>query len=861
VVAAENDSFSADEATLRSAHVGTDGPSLLRYLRQRVPKEESSDRTAALIRQLGHDSFSVREEATKQLMLVGAAAVPSLRQAAADPDPEIRRRAQWCLQQIARIPDGMLAGAIVTPIAVFRFQPGGLETLIAYWSVCDSLERAGNPSAIIAGVRLLSVRRPAGAAQVLLDYLPFVVDDSIREEIDNALTALALRKGVPDPDLMRALQAKLASRRAVAALALCRAGSLPMARRVRPLLQDPDAEVRQRVATVLAELCDPEAMPVLISLLDRLALTEAQQADEALRQVAGELAPAVTPGGQTAESWRKSRESWEIWWRGLDGRKLLQLFQRRTPSDDDLERMLALARALGDDDFEVRQQASARLQLLGPLALPVLRRALEDSDPEVVQRAQICKEQIEKSWRPLVCSGVAKAIGLGAGEPWLLAGFLHSIHQIEKNPGAAIPNGAARLVGMRSPPGAADALLAYVPFAEDDMEIEEIQSALTTLDYLGGPADAVLVRALDDKNALRRGVAAVALCRARGVHGAPEAVRLLHDRDPLVRLRLGLALADLKDKDVIPGLVDLLAELPEEQAWPVEDLLRRLAGDQAPQDVATSDSSARQKWRDTWAAWWRKYGSDVDLTALDQNPRMMGYTVVAEYTDGRNGRVSELGPHGRVRWKVDNIPWPLDVQVLPGQRLLLSEFYDNRVAERNLRGELLWHKQLTQAPLTARRLSNGNTLIVTQNQILEVDRAGREIQNINRPGVLAAERLRSGLMASIDSAGGFTVFDAAGKPVKSFSVGAFQSYSSFEVLPNGGVIVPLTGQNLIAEFNAQGKRVWEANAQRPTSAVRLPNGHTLVSCRDFQLVVELDKSGRQVWQYKSGGYPWRAYRR
>ena len=201
-------------------------------------------------------------------------------------------------------------------------------------------------------------------------------------------------------------------------------------------------------------------------------------------------------------------------------------------------------------------------------------------------------------------------------------------------------------------------------------------------------------------------------------------MQLLHDRDPLVRLRLALALADLRDKDVIPELIDLLAELSEEQAWPAEDLLRRLAGDQGPQDIATSDSYSRQKWRDAWVAWWRKHATDVDLTALDQNPRMLGYTVVAEYTDGRNGRVTELGADGRVRWKVENIPWPLDVQVLPGQRLLLTEFYDNRVAERNLRGELLWHKQLTQAPLTARRLSNDNTLIVTQNQILEVDRAG-----------------------------------------------------------------------------------------------------------------------------------------
>jgi hypothetical protein len=74
-------------------------------------------------------------------------------------------------------------------------------------------------------------------------------------------------------------------------------------------------------------------------------------------------------------------------------------------------------------------------------------------------------------------------------------------------------------------------------------------------------------------------------------------------------------------------------------------------------------------------------------------------------------------------------------------------------------------------------------------------------------------------------------------------------------------VLPLTEQNLVSEFDAQGKRVWEAAAHRPTSAVRLTNGHTLISCRDSQLVVEVDRSGKEVWRFKSTGYPWRAYRR
>src|SRR5438876_5334804 len=89
VAAVENESLSADELTLRAAHIGTDGPSLLQFFRKLMPRDERFERIPPLIPLLGHESFSVREEATAQLVAIGPAAVPRLRRAAADPDPEI----------------------------------------------------------------------------------------------------------------------------------------------------------------------------------------------------------------------------------------------------------------------------------------------------------------------------------------------------------------------------------------------------------------------------------------------------------------------------------------------------------------------------------------------------------------------------------------------------------------------------------------------------------------------------------------------------------------------------------------------------------------------------------------------------
>jgi HEAT repeat protein len=53
-----------------------------------------------LVRQLGDDSFSVRELADDALREIGLPALPALRQALRSPDPEVRRRARGILESV-----------------------------------------------------------------------------------------------------------------------------------------------------------------------------------------------------------------------------------------------------------------------------------------------------------------------------------------------------------------------------------------------------------------------------------------------------------------------------------------------------------------------------------------------------------------------------------------------------------------------------------------------------------------------------------------------------------------------------------------------------------------------------------------
>ena len=60
----------------------------------------------------------------------------------------------------------------------------------------------------MAAARLLAVRKPPGAIEPLLAYLPVVENDQVAEAIAATLTALAVRDGKADKGLLAALTDK-----------------------------------------------------------------------------------------------------------------------------------------------------------------------------------------------------------------------------------------------------------------------------------------------------------------------------------------------------------------------------------------------------------------------------------------------------------------------------------------------------------------------------------------------------------------------------------------------------------------------------------------------------------------------------
>jgi len=267
-----------DEAVLKAAGLETDGRALLEFFRKRTPDEAARGQIAKLIEQLDSKEFAARDNATRKLTEIGPPALPALRTAMKGASLEVTRRAETCMDEIER-----------------------------------TIKR-GVPE---AALRLLAARKPDGACTVLFHYLPFAEAEAVEEEALDALVAVGLRDGRPDPALVAALKDKASLRRAAGALVVGRSQDAAERAAVRSLLKDNEAQVRLCAGRGLVFGREKDGVPVLIALLGDPSLPLAMQAEDVLVGIAGDQSPAMWLGGTDRE---KCRQAWAAWWQANEAR-------------------------------------------------------------------------------------------------------------------------------------------------------------------------------------------------------------------------------------------------------------------------------------------------------------------------------------------------------------------------------------------------------------------------------------------------------------------------------------------------------------------------------------------------------------
>lgn len=506
-----------------------------------------------------------------------------------------------------------------------------------------------------------------------------------------------------------------------------------------------------------------------------------------------------------------------------DGPALLEYFRKRTFKEADPQDLAKYIKLLGDDDYATRENAHQKLLILGAGALVAVKQAEASPDAEVRSRAVELRQKIEAKAEPVVQAATA------------------------------------RLIAKAKPAGAAEVLLGYLPFAADQNIIEEISRSLAAVAVVNGKTEEAVVKALTDPLPLKRAAAGAALVRVN-IKDPPAAARkLLQDADPLVRLRVGLALVENKDKATLPILVDLLAELGPEHLWPVEDMLVRLAGTDSPSVSLGSDEATRKKCRDAWKEWLAKNNDKIDLAKLDQVQALLGYTLIVQQNINRIvagkripavGEVVELDTQKKPRWKFDVPTYPVDAHIVRQDRVLVAEYQGGRVTERDFTGAVKWEQAVGGNPIGVQGLPNDNVFVVMQNRLVEYDRSHKEAFTLQRPNhdIFRARKLRNGEVVFITNAGMLTRVEAkTQRIIKSFHVGNIPVlFGSIDILNDGGVLVPDFQQNRVVEYDAEGKQRATFQVQWPNSVQRLPNGNTLVASQNTRRVIEFDRNGREV---------------
>jgi hypothetical protein len=493
---------------------------------------------------------------------------------------------------------------------------------------------------------------------------------------------------------------------------------------------------------------------------------------------------------------------------------LVEYFRKRTIADADRARAAAMVEQLGSPVFREREKAMDEILKIGAAALPFLPKGTKGADLELVRRAEICGNRIRSM-----------------------------------EPPADVTAAAVRLLDARKPAELETGFLAYLPYASSDLVAEEIIAVLRKSASLGQPRPE-LIAALTDAMPIRRAAAAEALADVKGQTAAVKA--LLRDPEPLVRLRVARAFILKNDKDAVPVLIEALPMVPSSQSWMGEELLFRLAeGRAAPVVPRVGDEAARAKYKNSWLAWWAKNESQIDLAKLHDVPKLLGHTVVVLLD---LNRVVELDAKNEIVWQINNLVFPLDVQVLPNGNVLVAEHKANRVTERDrFSGEIRWEKSVV-GPLMAKRLSNRHTFVATVSQWLEFDENGDEVMSFGMPDgerLMKVNKMPGGDIVALTSSGRVVRMDEKGKVLSSFLIETSGlSGGRIDVLPNGHVLVP--GENKVIEYDTQGEIVWEMAAPEPVAATRLPNGNTLVTTFSPQTgAIEFDRHGHETgWSFR-----------
>ena len=285
---------------------------------------------------------------------------------------------------------------------------------------------------------------------------------------------------------------------------------------------------------------------------------------------------------------------------------------------------------------------------------------------------------------------------------------------------------------------------------------------------------------------------------------------------------------------------------------------------------ASSSTASREKASKAWSKWLVDNTGKIDLTNLDDRQSFLGLVTICEYDNqvGQiNGQVWETPRGGQKRWSFGGVQGAMDAHTLPNGRVLVAENNQNRVTERDSKGNVVWEYRIPVAPgssgnpICCQRLPNGNTFIASYQTVMEIKPDKTQVYRYT-PGaqfyIFSAHKTRNGDIVAITANNSIITLDSkTGQQKSSVTVQTQGNWSSVEQMPNGNFLVASMATNSVHEVDSKsGQDVWTKQFPGAFRATRLPNGNVLAASMTTKQVVEIDRAGTIRWSVTCQGRPW-----
>jgi hypothetical protein len=475
------------------------------------------------------------------------------------------------------------------------------------------------------------------------------------------------------------------------------------------------------------------------------------------------------------------------------------------PNEQQRQRALQLIKTLGTtDSFAKREDAMAKLLVLPTLPTEELIAATNGSDPEIAWRAK----KILKLGKP-------------ESERVLYAAF--------------------KTIDEKSLEGVAAELIRAIPLCDKAHLRYAARQALTA--SVRPSEVGLLRRELKNKSVEVRIAVAAALGKTLKKKATEALNILLDDTEDRVKVAAARALADFGERKSLVALEKLLSSNDRTVRTSSASALRGLTGERfgfSAYEKVDKRNEAIAKWK-VWIAGEGKTAKlSFPLRTFGTHVSYLNGNTLVAY--GYKNKVVEFGPEWKEVWSY-SVPGAFSAVKLINGNILIGCYASKQVIEVTPDKEIVW-KMPVKSCINARPLHNGNILIAghVSKEVLEVTRDKDVVWKYSSDrNCFDAHRLSNG-NTMISSDNGIIEVTPKGEKVWEYASG--QSHYGFQPLPNGNILLASTIEGA-KEITRTKKVVWQHAASSAFDAFRLPNGNTLITTSST--FFEVTREGQTLW--------------